>query len=194
MVTPPDDVSPFAYLGILGGTGLTAWVGLTTVGHIAPGETVLITAAGGAVGTAAGHIARQLGAGRIIGVTGSQEKAERLLAGPFDRVINYREENLLQALAGADVDLALEGVGGSQLGAAIEGSKERGGRICWVGAVAQYNHLTQPPAAPANLFDIVGQRVRLEGHLVRSHTEERPAFEQFMEPLAQSGRYLSTRR
>jgi len=176
-----------AYLGILGGTGLTAWVGLTTIGGLQAGESVLITAAGGAVGTAAGHIARALRADRIIGVTGSDTKAKLLLDGPFDEVFNYRTTDLFRALTGKAVELSLEGVGGDQLGAAIQAAKDPGGRIAWVGAVAQYNDLANPPAAPRNLFDIVDKQLRLEGYLVKDHMDQREPYERFMTPLIQSG-------
>ena len=162
-------------------------MGLTTIGGLQAGESVFITAAGGAVGTAAGHIARALHADRIIGVTGSDAKAELLLGAPFDEVFNYRTTDLFQALTGKEVELSLEGVGGDQLGAAIQAAKDPGGRIAWVGAVAQYNDLANPPAAPRNLFDIVGKQLRLEGYLVKDHMGQREPYEQFMVPLIQSG-------
>jgi NADPH-dependent curcumin reductase CurA len=101
VVRPPDGVPLSAYLGILGGTGLTAWVGLTTIGRLRAGESVLITAAAGAVGLAAGHLAKALGASPIIGVTSTPAKARRLLAGPFDEAISYRDVPLVRRLPGA---------------------------------------------------------------------------------------------
>ncbi|WP_278257907.1 zinc-binding dehydrogenase [Nocardioides convexus] len=110
-----DGVPLSAYLGVLGGTGLTAWVGLTRVARLQPGESILITAAGGAVGSTAGHLAKALGAARVAGSTGSDDKAERLLAaGAFDEVVNYRTTSLHDRYADAGFDVALEGVGGEQ--------------------------------------------------------------------------------
>jgi NADPH-dependent curcumin reductase CurA len=148
LVRPPSGVPLSAYLGILGATSLTAWVGLTAIAGLRAGESVLITAAGGAVGMAAGYISRALGASRIVGVTGSREKADRLLAGPFDQVIVYPDVVLREALGGLEVDVALEGVGGEQLEAVIDAMAERG-RISWVGAISQYNDPASRPRHPA---------------------------------------------
>ncbi|GAB2474933.1 MDR family NADP-dependent oxidoreductase [Xylanimonas ulmi] len=185
VIRPPAGVPPEAYLGILGGTGLSAWVGLTTIGRLEAGESVLITAAAGGVGTAAGHIAKALGAAPIIGVTSTQAKADRLLAGPFDEVIAYRDTTLLGQLAGRDIPLALEGVGGSHLEAVIGGMAE-GGRIAWVGGISGYNAHT-PPGAPGNLFDLVHREIRLHGFLVRNHMDERDGYEAFMTPRVADG-------
>ena len=185
VIRPQAGVPLEAHLGILGGTGLSAWVGLTTIGELEAGESVLITAAGGGVGTAAGHIAKALGAAPIIGVTGSRSKAERLLAGPFDEVIVYRDTVLADALADRGIRLALEGVGGDQLEAVIGGMAE-GGRIAWVGGISGYSTST-PPSAPRNLFDLVHREISLRGFLVRHHMDERVSYEAFMTPLVADG-------
>ncbi|WP_406249064.1 zinc-binding dehydrogenase [Microbacterium sp. M] len=185
VIRPPAGVPLEAYLGILGGTGLSAWVGLTTIGGLEAGESVLITAAGGGVGTAAGHIAKALGAAPVIGVTGSRAKADRLLAGPFDEVIVYRDTALADRLAGRDIRLALDGVGGEQLEAVIGGMAD-GGRIAWVGGISGYNTPT-PPSAPRNLLDLVHREIALHGFLVRNHMDERDRYEAFMAPLVADG-------
>jgi hypothetical protein len=174
-----------AYLGILGGTGLTAWVGLTTIGRLRAGESVLITAAAGGVGTAAGHVAKALGAAAIIGVTSTHAKAQRLLAGPFDEVIAYRANPLAEVLAGRDIRLALEGVGATHLEAVIGAMADRG-RIAWVGGVSHYNS-PDPPSAPHNLYELVHREVELHGYLVRNHMDERERYEAFMTPLIADG-------
>lgn len=186
-ITPPPGVPLSAYLGILGGTGLTAWVGLVRIARLQAGESLLVTAAAGAVGTAAGHLARALKAELIVGSTGSAAKAERLRQGPFDEAIDYRSTPLLEAVEGRDFDVVLEGVGGEQLAAAIAGAKDPGGRIAWVGAVAQYNDRENPPAAPANLYDVVLKQLRVEGYLVKDHLDAREEFEAFVVPLVQDG-------
>lgn len=183
-----DGVPLSAYLGVLGGTGLTAWVGLTRVARLQPGESILITAAGGAVGSTAGHLAKALGAERVAGSTGADDKVERLLAaGAFDEVVNYRTTSLHDRYADAGFDVALEGVGGEQLGAAIAAVKDPGGRIAWVGAVAQYNDRANPPAAPANLYDVVLKQLQVEGYLVKDHLDAREGYEKFVVPLIQDG-------
>ena len=184
-----DGVPLTAYLGVLGGTGLTAYVGLTRIGGLAPGQSVFITAAAGAVGTAAGELARELGADQVIGVTGSDDKAAYLRAGgAFTTAVSYRDPSALAGLRDrfADgVQVALEGVGGEMLALAIDLCAPRA-RIAWVGAISQYNS-TVPPTAPTNLFDLVEKRVRLEGYLVSAWADVREEFEQFAVPRVRSG-------
>lgn len=126
--TPGVDAT--AYLGILGGTGLTAYVGLTQIARLQAGETVFISAAAGGVGSAAGQIARLLGAGRVIGSTGSVAKAKYLTeALGFDAAINYRDGDLTEQLhkaAPEGIDVYFDNVGGDHLAAAISVLRENG--------------------------------------------------------------------
>lgn len=181
-----------AHLGILGGTGLSAYVGLKRILNLQPGETFLVSAAAGGVGTAAARIAKLLGAGRVIGTTGSDEKAKHLVAEVgFDAAINYRRGDLVEQLAAASpdgVDAYLDNVGGEHLAAAIDVLKQNG-RIAWCGAVSTYNH--QADVAPRNLFDIVDKELRLEGFLVRNHLDLRPELIDFLTPHLQSGTVAS---
>jgi NADPH-dependent curcumin reductase CurA len=190
LISPPDGVPLSAYLGILGGTGLTAWVGLTRIARLRAGEDIFISAAAGAVGSAAGRIARQLGARRIVGSTGSQRKARWLTAtAGFDAAFSYRDGPVAKQLvshAPDGIDVYFDNVGGDHLEAAI-GALRPHGRVAWCGAVAQYNNLREPPAAPRNLYDAVSKSLRIEGYLVRDHLDARQEFEQFMVPLIQSG-------
>lgn len=141
-----------AHLGILGGTGLSAWVGLTRVARLQPGETLFVSAAAGGVGTAAGRIARLLGAGRIVGSAGSAAKVEHLTGElGFDAAFDYHDAPIADRLREAAPDglhVYLDNVGGDHLEAAIGALRDRG-RIAWCGAVAQYDRLQDPPAAPA---------------------------------------------
>ncbi|MGK4581387.1 NADP-dependent oxidoreductase [Kitasatospora sp. HPMI-4] len=186
----PDGVPVSAFLNVLGGTGLSAYVALTRIAKVQPGETVFITAAGGGVGSAAGQIARLLGAGRVIGSTGSAAKAEYLTEHlGFDAAFDHHEGlvgELLAQAAPEGVDVCLDNVGGDHLAGAIEVLKERG-RIAWCGGIAQYNS-TEPPAAPRNLFDIVGKSLRLEGFLVRDYGHLQGELEEFLIPHLRSGR------
>jgi NADPH-dependent curcumin reductase CurA len=180
-----------AHLGILGGTGLTAYVGLKRIAKLQPGEDLFISAAAGGVGTAAARIARVLGAGRLIGSTGSPAKVKHLLEHVgFDAAIDHRSAtplaDQLSAAAPDGIDVYFDNVGGTHLEAAISVLR-RFGRIAWCGAVAQYNDLDNPPAAPTNLYDIVGNALRLEGFLVRDHLDARAEFEDFLIPHIVSG-------
>ena len=80
-----------------------------------------------------------------------------------------------------------DNVGGDHLAAAIGALRDHG-RVAWCGAVAQYNTRDTPPAAPYNLFDVVGKSLRIEGFLVRNHMDAREEFERFLVPHVRSGR------
>ncbi len=178
-----------AYLGILGDTGLTAYVGLLRVAGLRRGEDVFISAAAGAVGGAAGQIARLLGARRVVGSAGSPEKVKHLTHRlGFDAAFDYHD-GLAEQLALAaprGVDVYFDNVGGEHLEAAI-GALREGGRVAWCGAVAQYDHLAEPPSAPRNLYAVVGKRLRIEGFLVRDHQDARAEFEALLSPRLQAG-------
>jgi len=193
VLTVPDRVPLSAYLGILGGTGLSAYVGLKRVADLRPGETLFVSAAAGGVGTAAGRIARLLGARRVVGSTGSAAKARHLTEHlGFDAAFDYHDGVLagLRAAAPDGIEVYLDNVGGDHLEAAIEVLNERG-RIAWCGAVAQYDDPGNPPPAPRNLYDVVGKQLRLEGFLVRHNLDLRDEFEALIIPEIQAGRVHS---
>ena len=111
------------YLGLLGDTGMSAYFGLTEIAIPKPGETVLVSAAGGAVGSIAGQIAKILGA-RAVGISSSEEKCQRLIDElGYDAAVNRKsEEGLEAAIAAAcpdGVDVYFDNVGGETLQAAI---------------------------------------------------------------------------
>lgn len=189
VLTPPEGVPLSAYLGILGGTGLTAWAGLTRVARLQPGEDVFISAAAGGVGSAAGRFARLLGAGRVIGSAGSAAKVTHLVDHlGFDAAFDYHEGPVAEQLAKAapeGIDVYFDNVGGDHLEGAISALRPFG-RVAWCGAVAQYNS-TELPAAPRNLFDVVEKSIRLEGFLVAHHRDLQQELEDFALPLLRSG-------
>ncbi|MGW1812918.1 NADP-dependent oxidoreductase [Streptomyces sp. NPDC002125] len=177
------------YLGILGGTGLTAYVALARIARIVPGETVYVSAAAGGVGSAAGQLARLMGAGRVVGSAGSPAKV-RLLTEElgFDAAFDHRAGHLPEQLAKAapdGVDVYVDNVGGAHLEAAIGAMREYG-RIAWCGAIAQYD-AAEPPAAPRNLFDLVEKSIRLEGFLVRNHRDAQDELERLLLPALAAG-------
>ncbi|MEU4178507.1 NADP-dependent oxidoreductase [Streptomyces sp. NPDC026589] len=182
-------VPPEAYLGILGGTGLTAYVALTRIARLTPGETVYISAAAGGVGSAAGQLARLMGAGRVIGSAGSPAKVRWLKEElGFDAAFDHRDGRLAEQLAEAapdGIDVYIDNVGGEHLEAAI-GAMRDFGRIAWCGAIAQYD-ASEPPAAPRNLFDVVEKSIRLEGFLVRNHRDAQDQLERLLRPALASG-------
>ncbi|MFE5729496.1 zinc-binding dehydrogenase [Streptomyces sp. NPDC056528] len=179
-----------AHLSLLGGTGLSAYVGLTRIARLQPGEDLFVSAAAGGVGTAAGRLARLLGAGRLVGSAGSARKVAYLTEEVgFDAAFDHHDGPVAELLAKAapdGIDAALEGVGGEHLEAAI-GSLRPHGRIAWVGAVGQYHSLSAPPPAPRNLFDLVGKSIRLEGFLVSGHTDAQEELYDLVAPRLRDG-------
>lgn len=185
-----DGVPLAAHLSVLGGTGLSAYVGLTRIARLQQGEDLFVSAAAGGVGTAAGRFARLLGAGRLVGSAGSARKVAYLTEEVgFDAAFDYHQGPVTELLAKAapeGLDAALDGVGGDHLEAAIASLREHG-RIAWVGAVAQYQSLSTPPPAPRNLFDLV-ESIRLEGFLVSNHADAQEELYEFAVDHLRSGR------
>jgi NADPH-dependent curcumin reductase CurA len=135
----PADVAPSVALGALGMPGQTAYAGLVNVARLKAGETVVISAAAGAVGTTAGQIARIIGA-RVIGIAGGAQKCAALRAIGFDECLDYRDPVFAQNLAAAapeGVDVYFENVGGAVTRAVVPLMKY-GGRIPMCGFISQY--------------------------------------------------------
>ncbi|AUG77827.1 NADP-dependent oxidoreductase [Kitasatospora sp. MMS16-BH015] len=182
-----------AHLSVLGGTGLTAYVGLTKIARVRPGESVFISAAAGGVGSAAGQIARLLGAERVIGSAGSAAKVrhatERL---GYHAAFDYHDGpvgELLRRAAPEGIDVYFDNVGGEHLAGALDVLREHG-RVAWCGAVSQYNAAT-PPAAPRNLYEVVHKSLRLEGFLVRNYRDAQRELEDFLVPRLRSGEVVA---
>jgi NADPH-dependent curcumin reductase CurA len=155
------------YLGLMGTTGLTAYFGLLDLGRPRKGETVLVSAAAGAVGSLVGQIARIQGC-RTVGLVGSSEKARWLTEElGFDGAINYRNEDVSEAIAKhcpAGVDIYFDNVGGPILDAAM-GHLNLRGRIILCGLISQYNDAA-PVQALHHLGRFLVQRARMEAFIV----------------------------
>ncbi|MFI1926776.1 MULTISPECIES: NADP-dependent oxidoreductase [unclassified Streptomyces] len=178
-----------AHLSLLGGTGLTAYVGLTRIARLREGEDVFVSAAAGGVGTATGRFARLLGAGRLIGSAGTAEKVRYLTRQVgYDAAFDYHDgpvADLLAKAAPTGVDVFVDNVGGEHLGAAVGALRERG-RVVRVGTVGQYN----TPDAPPVVFDhaaMVEKSLRMEGFLVREHPHVQEELYEFAVPHLLSG-------
>lgn len=160
------DQPPNLFLGLLGDTGLSAYFGLTRVANLQPGETVVISAAGGAVGNAAGQIARAMGAGKVVGFAGSAEKCRWLEEEVgYDATINYREEDVDEALGRVcpdGIDVYFDNVGGDLLEPVLNHINYQA-RIPFCGAVADYTD--DEGTGPKNLFRLVANCARLEGFM-----------------------------
>ncbi|MFJ4525681.1 NADP-dependent oxidoreductase [Streptomyces sp. NPDC088810] len=183
-------VPPTAYLGILGGTGLTAYVGLTRIARLQEGEDLFVSAAAGGVGTATGRFARLLGAGRLVGSAGSAAKAGHLTREVgYDAVFDYHDgpaADLLGKVAPDGIDVFVDNVGGEQLAAAV-GAMREFGRIVRIGTISQYNTPDAPPPR-FDYADIVEKSLRMEGFLVSNHRDVQEELYEFAVPHLQSGR------
>ena len=156
-------------LGVLGMPGFTAWYGLFVLGRPQEGETVFVSGAAGAVGSAAGQMAKIAGC-RVLGSAGSEEKLEWLRELGFDAVFNYREQSARAALgdlASDGIDVYFDNVGGDHLEAAI-GALRPHGRVVACGSISRYND-AEPSPGPRNMFMVVTKRLRIEGFIISDH-------------------------
>src|SRR5690625_3314017 len=170
------------HLHILGMTGLTAYVGLTAIAGMKEGDTVFVSGAAGAVGTAVGQIAKQLGASRVIGSAGSAEKVALLTKKyGYDEAFNYKEVNVREQLpvsAPDGVDVYFVNVGGDHLEAALDAMND-GGRIALCGAISGYNSTDRTPG-PDNMANIITRGLKLEGFTLANYLHHAPAFREKM--------------
>ncbi|MDH6288354.1 NADP-dependent oxidoreductase [Rhodococcus opacus] len=182
-------VSISAYLGILGLTGLTAYVGLVHIAHLKAGDSVFISGAAGAVGTAAGQIARLEGASRVIGSAGSAEKVALLTDRyGYDAAFDYKQAPVreqLRGLAGDGIDVYFDNVGGDHLEAALDVMRN-GGRAALCGAISAYNATERTPG-PDNMVNIISRGLALEGFTLGNYTHVFPEFAAKMGPWLASG-------
>ncbi len=185
-----DGVPLSAHLSILGGTGLTAYVGLTRIAELRAGQDLFVSAAAGGVGTATGRLARLMGAGRLVGSAGTAAKAAYLTERVgYDEVFDYHAgptADLLSKAAPDGIDVYVDNVGGEHLEAAISSLREFG-RIVRIGTLAQYN-ATGAPYTLRNLPDIVEKSLRMEGFLVSNHRAVQEELYEFVVPHLRSGR------
>lgn len=169
-------------LHILGMTGLTAYVGLTAIAGLEEGDTVFVSGAAGAVGTAAGQIARLLGAGRVIGSAGSAEKVALLTEKyGYDDAFDYRDAPVREQLAAAapeGVDVFFDNVGGDHLEAALDAFND-GGRAALCGAISGYNTTERAPG-PDNMANVITRSLTFRGFTLASWLHLAPEFQEKM--------------
>ncbi|MEQ8693529.1 MAG: NADP-dependent oxidoreductase [Pseudomonadales bacterium] len=165
----PNEPYPMNYyLGVLGDTGLSAYFGMLDIGKPQAGETVLVSAAAGAVGSIAGQIAKIHGA-RSVGITSSVAKCQRICAElKYDAAINHREDidRQIKEQCPDGIDIYFDNVGGPILEHVLNHINV-GARIVLCGAVATYG---EAMPGPSNLFQLVTKEARMEGFF--AHTRE----------------------
>jgi NADPH-dependent curcumin reductase len=184
----PKAVPISTAIGVLGMPGMTAFVGLMDIGEPKPGETVVVSAASGAVGAVVGQLAKIKGC-RAVGIAGSPDKCRYVVEElGFDASINYKTDDLVPALKAAcpnGVDIYFENVGGAVFAAVLR-VINKGARIPLCGMISEYN-ATGNPAGP-NLRPLLVQRATIRGFIVSDHNDRAPAFLQEVAPLVTSGR------
>ncbi len=162
-----DGVPLSAFLGPLGITGLTAYYGLIDIGRPQPGETVVVSAASGAVGSMVGQIAR-IKKCRVVGITSSAEKCRWLTEElGFDAAIDYKTTELKTALAAAcpqGIDIYFENVGGKILDTVLT-QMNLFGRIPLCGLISTYNAI-EPVPGPYNFGQILMKRLTVRGFII----------------------------
>lgn len=161
-------------LGLLGMPGLTAYFGLKSVATLRAGETVVASAAAGAVGSAALQIAKILGC-RAVGIAGGPAKMQYLQELGADGAVDYRApSDLCTALAKAcphGIDVYFENVGGPVTNAVLPLMNEHG-RIAVCGQISAYNDETPPPGPSGLLWAMIVRRLRMQGFLIGDFAAE----------------------
>ena len=179
---------PSLALGLLGMPGLTAYLGMTDIGQPKPGETVVVSAATGAVGSVAGQLAKLAGA-RAVGIAGGAEKcrfAEQELG--FNACLDHRGPDLgaaLDAACPAGIDVYFENVGGAVQRAVFPRVRDFG-RMIMCGMVAEYNRRESLPGP--NLMDCVRKRLRIQGLIVTDQWQRISEWQAKALPLLREGK------
>lgn len=184
-VLPNLGVPLTAHFGLFGHIGMTAYFGLLDIGQPKPGETLVVSAAAGAVGSLVGQIGKIKGC-HVVGIAGADDKCKWIVDElGFDSAINYKTENVAAALKkhcpnGIDIDF--ENVGGEIMDAVLARINLRA-RIVLCGLISGYN-ATEPVPGPYNFANILVQRARVEGFIVMDYASRA------MECMTELGKWL----
>ncbi|MGE0828739.1 MAG: NADP-dependent oxidoreductase [Hyphomonadaceae bacterium] len=185
-----DQATPHeALIGVLGGTGLTAYFGTLDVARPLPGETFVVSAAAGAVGSIAAQIGKIAGC-RVVGVAGGAEKCAWLVRElGLDAAVDYRSPTMLDDMRKAcpdGIDSYFDNTGGAILDAALALMNEHG-RVASCGYISQYND-EKPGPGPAGLLQmLVSKRIRMEGFLLMDYFPQREKAEKALKAWHASG-------
>jgi len=186
------EIQPLSvYLGALGMTGMTAWVGLNLV-EVKASDVIFISGAAGAVGSVAGQLAKLRGC-RVIGSAGSMEKVMFLREEcGFDIAFDYKIGPVLEQLnveAPEGIDVYFDNVGGETLEAALSALRVHG-RIIACGGISNYN-AEKPQPGPSNLFNMITKRLTMKGLLVRDWLDRQGEFEREVGGYFKTGKLKS---
>lgn len=183
------DTDPTVALGVLGGTGMTAYFGLLDLGKPEPGDVVVISGAAGATGSVAGQIAKIKGC-NVIGLAGSDEKCRWLTDDlGFDGAINYKTQDIgaaLDTLCPDGIDVYFDNVGGEILDLCLARIATNA-RVVICGGISRYNATGALPG-PVNYFNLVFRRARMEGFIVLDYVRQFPAAAKEMQSWIDEGK------
>jgi NADPH-dependent curcumin reductase CurA len=172
----PAGITPPVALNVFGITGMTAYFGMFDIGKIEAGESVVVSGAAGATGSAAVQIAKIAGAEPVIGLAGSPEKCEWLTGElGIDAAINYKTDDVsarIGELCPDGINLYFDNVGGPLLDVCLSHIAMHG-RVVLCGAIASYND-TERPAGPSNYRYLITRRGRMEGFIVLDYARRYP--------------------
>ncbi len=192
VVTPRDGVPLSAYLGACGSTGTTAWVGLKITGRAKAGETVLVSAAAGSVGSTVGQLAKAWDC-KAIGIAGGPEKCKLVVEQfGFDACVDYKAPDLeaqIRAAAPGGVDVYFDNVGGQVLEAALA-NMNKFGRIPVCGALSAYNEQGTHYGVK-NLHLFFDKSLTMEGFVLQAHKARWPEARAEVVELIADGKFVS---
>jgi NADPH-dependent curcumin reductase len=190
----PPGVSATAALSVFGITGMTAYFGMTDVGHVKEGDVVVVSGAAGATGSTAGQIAKIKGASKVIGIAGGPEKCAWIVDElGFDEAIDYKAGDISARLHEAcpdGLDLYFDNVGGEILNACL-GQLAMRGRVVLCGAISGYNS-REAASGPVNYINLLIRRGRMEGFIILDYFDRFPAAQAEMAGWLGSGKVKST--
>ena len=182
-----NHVSPSAYLGVLGMPGITAWTGLMNICQPQVGETVVVDAASGAVGSVVGQLAKLHGC-RVVGIAGGEEKCRYVTQTlGFDACIDHRSTDFATKLAEAlpaGIDCLFENVGGAIFESLLT-HMNVASRIALCGMVSEFN---REPHAYRTLRSILINRIRIQGFIVSDKLDTWPAIRESLYTLVMEGK------
>ena len=170
-----DDELLTTNMGVLGGTGMTAFFGLNKIGKPFAGDTLVITGAAGATGSVVGQLGKIAGC-RVVGVAGGPEKCAWLVGElGFDGAVDYKAGNVraqVKAAAPDGIDVLWDNVGGPVFNDLL-GELAMHARVVVCGGISRYE-LGKMPAGPENYFNLIFKRAHMEGFIVLDYMAEFP--------------------
>ncbi|RPD38260.1 NADP-dependent oxidoreductase [Chitinophaga barathri] len=188
------NLAPASYfLGVLGMTGLTAYIGLLDIGKPKAGETLVVSGAAGAVGLVVGQLGKHLGL-RVVGIAGSEDKIKMLKEEyGFDEALNYKTGDLSAQIAKAcpdGVDIYFDNVGGDVTDAVVP-HLNFFARIPLCGQIAIYNN-EEPSVGPRIQPTLLTRSVLMQGFIIRNYPTRYAEGIQYLAPLVKAGKIKFT--